>query len=141
MIGRKRQRDGASSGNTHLPPRGQPRLPWLVLLKEVERKHGRLRERTHTWHPLYALLAVPFSMDRVGGFILFYKAIGIMLEGHLESFLTIYLFLFYQNVSLCCTCRAVCLRCECLRSAVREFPRKPGKGLRLHRAGPTIHCM
>lgn len=52
---------------------------------QLMRKHGSLHER------LYPLCPVPSSMDRVGGFMLFCKSTRIVLEGHLESFLTAYI--------------------------------------------------
>lgn len=89
------QGEVAGPGNTHCAPlcagQPRPRHPWLVLLVNVERKHGEtVREDMHCGTPS-ALPAVPSSTGRIGGFMFFCKVIRIMLERHPESFLTIYI--------------------------------------------------
>ncbi|XP_040344097.1 LIM domain and actin-binding protein 1 isoform X2 [Herpailurus yagouaroundi] len=52
----------ASSLSESSPPKALKDRPSLLM--DVERKDGRLHERTHTLHPLCALSAVPSSLDR-----------------------------------------------------------------------------
>lgn len=86
------QGDVAGPGNTCLPQlcpgQPSPRLPcWSCWW--LERKHGRLHERTCAMAPPLCAASCPCT-DRVGGFMLFCRVITITLEGHPESFLITY---------------------------------------------------